>query len=494
MTRITSPSKEEFLERAKTCNLIPIYQEIWADTETAIGVFKKVGGRHSFLLESVEGGEKWGRYSFIGINPVLVFKSKGRSVVIEKDGKTEKREVDDPILYLKGLLDSYHPFETDGLPRFYGGAVGYLGYDIVRFFEDLPDQLPDKLKLADTQFMIPEYVFILDNLEQSIKVVCNLAIDDEKDLDLAYDNAVSGIEREIGKIDRPLPPESRELVSGKACSVKPVIPVDQFEAMVVKAKEYILAGDIIQVVLSQRFEADISSDPFDVYRALRRINPSPYLFFFRFDEVVLLGSSPEVMVRVEDDLATLRPIAGTRMRGATEKEDMALAEDLLADPKERAEHIMLVDLGRNDLGRVCCYGTVNLTELMVIERYSHVMHIVSNVEGRLRPGVNSFDVLRASFPAGTVSGAPKVRAMEIIEELESDKRGPYAGAVGYFGFSGNMDLGITIRSILIHNGKAMVQVGAGIVADSVPAKEYEETMIKGKALFKAVEMVGRGLR
>jgi anthranilate synthase component 1 len=291
-----------------------------------------------------------------------------------------------------------------------------------------------------------------------------------------------------------LPPESRELVSGKACSVKPVIPVDQFEAMVVKAKEYILAGDIIQVVLSQRFEADISSDPFDVYRALRRINPSPYLFFFRFDEVVLLGSSPEVMVRVEDDLATLRPIAGTRMRGATEKEDMALAEDLLADPKERAEHIMLVDLGRNDLGRVCCYGTVNLTELMVIERYSHVMHIVSNVEGRLRPGVNSFDVLRASFPAGTVSGAPKVRAMEIIEELESDKRGPYAGAVGYFGFSGNMDLGITIRSILIHNGKAMVQVGAGIVADSVPAKEYEETMIKGKALFKAVEMVGRGLR
>ncbi len=493
MRRATHPTRKDFLEKAKTYNLIPVYQEILADTETTIGVFKKVGGgRYSFLLESVVGGEKWGRYSFIGIKPSFIFKSKGNTITIDKRGEQKQEEALDPVRSLEKLLNWYHPFETKGLPRFFGGAVGYLGYDVVRFFEQIPDQLPDDLGLPDTQFMIPEQVLIFDNLEQSIKVVCNVHLADGTDPDKLYDDAVGRIENLIEKIKRPLPPEETEPVSETSPSMTSGTPREEFESIVLKAKEYIRAGDIIQVVLSQRFEADSTSDPFNVYRALRRINPSPYLFYLKFDNSVLLGSSPEVMVRVEDDRATLRPIAGTRPRGKTEEEDKALEKELLADPKERAEHIMLVDLGRNDLGRVCRYGSVHVTELMVVERYSHVMHIVSNVEGTLRDGVNSFDVLSASFPAGTVSGAPKVRAMEIIEELEPHKRGPYAGAVGYFSFSGNMDLAITIRSILIHDGKAMVQAGAGIVADSVPDKEYEETVNKGKALFRAVKMAEKG--
>ena len=491
--RTTYPTRKAFLEKAKTCNLIPVHQEILADTETTISVFKKVGGgRYSFLLESVEGGEKWGRYSFIGIAPSVIFKSKDHTVVIERDGERNKEKVSNPLRSLETLLDSYHPCEAKGLPRFFGGAVGYLGYDVVRFFEQIPDQLPDDLNLPDTQFMIPEQILIFDNLEQSIKVVCNVYLADGKDPADLYIAAVDRVEQLIEKIEQPVPREKTKSTAETSQAMHAAISRDRFESMVRKAKAYIGAGDIIQVVLSQRFEANSPADPFDIYRALRRINPSPYLFYLHLDDTILLGSSPEVMVRVEGVRATLRPIAGTRPRGKTVEEDKALEKELLADPKERAEHIMLVDLGRNDLGRVSCYGSVNVTEMMVVERYSHVMHIVSNVEGRLREGVTPFDVVGASFPAGTVSGAPKVRAMEIIEELEPHKRGPYAGAVGYFSFSGNMDLAIAIRSILVHDGKVMVQVGAGIVADSVPEKEYEETVNKGKALFRAIEVAGKG--
>ncbi|MFH1075660.1 MAG: anthranilate synthase component I [Pseudomonadota bacterium] len=499
--RLTWPAQNIFLEKAATYNLIPVYQEIWGDTETAIGVFKKVAtGPVSFLLESVQGGDKWGRYSFLGITPLFLFKSKGEEVFIEKQGGGQTKEYSsNPFKIIKTILDTYKVYETEGLPRFFGGAVGYIAYDIVRFFEKLPDKLPDTLNLPDSQFVIPELVLIFDNLEQSIKVVCNVHIQADQNpgigaeqiLNKEYDLAVSKIETLIEKILGPLPVD--KAISGNTSPMKPMLQKEEFEVMVDKAKEYIKSGDIIQAVLSQRLEAETSADPFDIYRALRRINPSPYLFYLKFDDMVLLGSSPEVMVRAEGDRVTLRPIAGTRHRGKTDEEDKALEIELLADPKERAEHVMLVDLGRNDLGRVCVYGSVKATEVMVIERYSHVMHIVSNVEGILKKGVDSFDVLAATFPAGTVSGAPKIRAMEIIEELEPGKRGTYAGAVGYFSFSGNMDLAITIRSILIHNHKAIVQVGAGIVADSVPEKEYEETLNKGKALFRAVEMAGRGL-
>jgi len=487
------PSRDEFIELAKTSNLIPVYGEVFADTETPISVFRKMGtGPHSFLLESVEGGEKWARFTFMGMDPMFTFKSHGSHTIIESCNGREEQTVDDPLRLLQTRLAGYRPARLDGLPRFFGGAVGYMGYEMVSFFEPVPDALPNGLGLPDAWFMAPRIVLIFDNLKQSIKVVVNVEVMPEADPVACYDEAAHRIEALTKQLKEPVAVVDTPRNGSAPRPIQGKIPRGDFESMVSKAKDYIRRGDIIQVVLSQGFETDTAAEPFDVYRALRRINPSPYLFYLRFDGVSLLGSSPEVMVRVEGSRVTLRPIAGTRPRGKTVAEDSRLEAELLADPKERAEHVMLVDLARNDVGRVAEYGTVKLSDLMIVEHYSHVMHIVSNVEGILKKGLMSFDVLRASFPAGTVSGAPKVRAMEIIHELEPCRRGPYAGAVGYFSFDGNMDLAITIRTIVIKDTKALIQAGAGIVADSVPSREYEETVHKAQALFEAIKMGAEG--
>jgi anthranilate synthase component 1 len=424
----------------------------------------------------------------MGMDPMFIFKSRGTQVTIQSGGNSDEQTNQDPLRLLETRLAAYRPARVEGLPRFFGGAVGYIGYETVSFFEPIPDRLPDNLGVPDTWFMVPRVVLIFDNLKQSIKVVVNVHVTPEAELEGCYDSATEHINGIIDRLSQPVSVLGQKGQSSVPGQIQNKIPRDQFESMVAKAKEYIRQGEIIQVVLSQGFEADTSADPFDVYRALRRINPSPYLFYLRFDGTALLGSSPEVMVRLEGKRITLRPIAGTRPRGKSEAEDKSLEAELLADPKERAEHVMLVDLARNDVGRVAEFETVKLTDLMIVEHYSHVMHIVSNVEGILRDGLNAFDVLRASFPAGTVSGAPKVRAMEIINELEPCRRGPYSGAVGYFSFDGNMDLAITIRTIVIKDEKAFIQAGAGIVADSIPRKEYEETVHKASALFEALRM------
>jgi len=480
---------------AKKGNLIPIYSEILADMETPVSAFKKIGkNRYSFLLESVEGGEKWARYSFIGFDPALIFKSKGKKVELIRDGMSEIIENrDDPLDVLRDIMNNYHLVEVEGLPRFIGGAVGYLSYDMVRFIEHLPDQTTDDLNLFDSIFLITETILIFDNLSNTIKIVCNVHIDDEKDAEETYQRAQDKIQQIISLLRKPYAFPEIECYGYEPVKVTSNMEPEYFKHIVTKAKEYITAGDIIQVVLSQRFQANLEGDPFNIYRALRRVNPSPYMFYLSFDDLIIVGASPEVLVRVEGENIELRPIAGTRPRGKDEKEDGWLQKDLLKDPKEIAEHVMLVDLGRNDVGRVSKMGSVEVPEFLIIEKYSHVMHIVSDVRGILEAGRNCFDVLKACFPAGTVSGAPKVRAMEIIEELESSKRGPYAGAVGYFSFSGNMDFCIVIRTILIKSGTIYFQAGAGIVADSQPEKEFQETVNKAKALVKALQMVKEGL-
>ncbi len=483
------PKKDDFLRLSEISNLIPVYSEIFADTETPISVFRKLGGApYTFLLESVEGGERWGRYSFMGLEPLFIFRSKGTHVNIESNGVSEEQKVQNPIRCLQERLAAYRSVQFEGLPRFFGGAVGYIGYEMVSFFEPVQDNLSDELQVPDTWFMVPRTVLIFDNLRQSIKVVASIPVSEEEEPARRYEEAIAAIHAVIDRLKQPAPVSQRKRRSSANRHVESKVSQAEFESMVSRAKEYIHQGEIIQVVLSQSFEAETGAEPFDVYRALRRINPSPYLFYLQFDGTALLGSSPEAMVRLEGRSVSSRPIAGTRPRGRTEVEDKALENELLADPKERAEHVMLVDLARNDVGRVSEYGTVKLSELMVVERYSHVMHIVSSVEGTLRDGLSAFDVLRASFPAGTVSGAPKVRAMQIIQELEPYRRGPYAGAVGYFGFGGNMDLAITIRSIVMKGSRAFIQAGAGIVADSIPSREYEETVHKATALFEAVRM------
>ena len=489
------PSLETFKNMVKKGNLIPVYSEILADTETPVSAFKKIGKEgYSFLLESMEGGEKWARYSFIGFDPALIFKSKGRKVEIIRNGKLERVEdSDNPLDLLRKIMSTYRLVEVEGLPRFIGGAVGYLSYDMVRFIENLPDQTVDDLNLYDSIFLITETILIFDNLSNTVKIVCNSTVDDEKDAEMAYQQAQDKIENIIALLRKPYSFPSIESLDDGSVNVTSNMESEFFKNIVSKAKEYITAGDIIQVVLSQRFQAKLEGDPFNIYRALRRVNPSPYMYYLLFDDLIIVGASPEVLVRVEGDNIELRPIAGTRPRGKNEKEDEWLQQDLLKDPKEIAEHVMLVDLGRNDVGRVSKMGSVKTTEFLVIEKYSHVMHIVSNVRGTLKPGRDSFDVLQACFPAGTVSGAPKVRAMEIIEELESSKRGPYAGAVGYFSFSGNMDFCIAIRTMLIKNDTIYFQAGGGIVADSIPANEFQETVNKAKAIVKALQLVKEGL-
>jgi anthranilate synthase component 1 len=382
--------------------------------------------------------------------------------------------------------------EVEGLPRFFGGAVGYLGYDMVRHFEHLPNDKPSMLDAYDSYFLITDTIVIFDNVSQKIKVVSNAHLDGNNTTEQAYQEAAENIEAIIKRLRMPLPTGITP-PSGKAVELRSNVSREDFEASVEKAKEYVRSGDIIQVVLSQRFSGNLSADPFDIYRVLRTLNPSPYMFFLRLNDTVIAGASPEVMVRKEGRRVELRPIAGTRPRGSSAEADELLAEELLADPKERAEHVMLVDLGRNDLGRVCTTGSVMVSELMVVERYSHVMHIVSNLRGQLEDNRDAFDLVRATFPAGTLSGAPKVRAMQIIDELEPVRREIYGGAVGYFSFSGNMDLAITIRTLVIKDGKVHLQAGAGLVADSDPAAEWQETVNKGMAVMKAIELAERGL-
>lgn len=487
------PNRETFYALANKGNLIPVYREIMADMDTPVSAFRKLDDGHfSYLLESIEGGEKWGRYSFLGSTPSVIIRSKGNMVETITNGVITVEETGDPLGCIKAQLVQFTPVEVDGLPRFFGGAVGYLGYDIVRYFESLPTGKPAPLDAYDSYFLITDSIVIFDTMRQKIKVVSNAHICDNISAAEAYNRATEKIDSIIKQLRTP---------PGSPVPLQPQEPIRfvsnisraSFEKSVEKAKEYVRSGDIIQVVLSQRFSGELTADPFDIYRVLRTLNPSPYMFFLRLDDTVIAGASPEVMVRKEGHKVELRPIAGTRPRGTTPLDDSRLADELLADPKECAEHIMLVDLGRNDLSRVCATGSVKVSELMLIERYSHVMHIVSNVQGELSADKDAFDLVRATFPAGTLSGAPKVRAMQIIDELEPVRREIYGGAVGYFSFSGNMDLAIAIRTLVIKNKKVYLQAGAGIVADSDPATEWQETVNKGMAVMRAIEIAEKGL-
>ena len=489
------PDRQHFKELAGGSGLVPVFREIIADLDTPLTIFAKVAGgdSHAFLFESVEGGEKWGRYSFIGLDPLATFASRGEDLVVER-GTVAETFKGDPLAALKELLASFQACESEVLPRFFGGAVGFLGYDMVRFMERLPSVNPPLAAFPDSSFMVPRQVLIHDSLRQTLTIVDCVPVASDSDLDALYGEAEARIDRVVERLRGPLDVAVLSHAGkGAAHEFKSNMEQAAFERMVETAKGYILAGDIIQVVLSQRFHAKTSLNPLALYRALRHINPSPYLFYIKLGDLVQIGSSPEILVRLEGRDIELRPIAGTRPRGLNDAEDLALEQELLADPKERAEHLMLVDLGRNDVGRVAQYGSVEVRDLLVVERYSHVMHIVSGVHGILEAGKDQFDVLKACFPAGTVSGAPKIRAMEIIEELEPERRGPYAGAVGYFGFSGNMDFCITIRTFVLQGDDLFVQAGAGIVADSVPVKEYEETLNKARGLRRAVELAEKGL-
>jgi len=487
------PDLATFKDLSAQGNLIPVYREIMADLDTPVGAFKKIDdGRYGFLLESIEGGEKWGRYTFLGSSPEVVIRAKQGWVEVVERGEVRRIEVADPLSYVRDFMAAYRPVEVPGIPRFFGGAVGYLGYDCVRHFERLPEKNPEAIGAYDAYFIITDTMLIFDSLSQKIKVVSNAHVDGAASVDEAYAEALAKIDALIARLKTQLP-VTAPTPSGKKTVLSSNVPREEFESWVTRAKEYVREGDIIQVVLSQRFSADLTVDPFHIYRALRTLNPSPYMFFLRLDETVVVGASPEVMVRKEGDRVELRPIAGTRPRGADAEADRRLQEELLADPKELAEHVMLVDLGRNDLGRVCRTGSVKVSELMVVERYSHVMHIVSNVQGTLLPEKDAFDVVRATFPAGTLSGAPKVRAMEIIEELENVRREVYGGAVGYFSYSGNMDMAIAIRTLVVQGGKVHLQAGAGIVADSDPAAEFQETVNKAMGVVKAIEMAEAGL-
>jgi anthranilate synthase component 1 len=495
---MVSPSYEQFLENLKHGNLVPVWEEVLADYDTPVSVFRKIDSPgYSFLFESVEGGDKWARYSFLGAEPSVVFRSKGQSIEIMHSGGETETFTGDPILALRDLLSQYKPVSSEELPRFHGGAVGYFGYDMVRFIEDIPDSSPDELKLWDSVYMVMDTILAFDNVTSKIKIISNAYVPDLKNAREEYEKSLARIAKLKSKLKNSLDERftngiSRD-VGEEKFTLESNFEPEHFKDAVLRTKEYIKSGDIIQAVISQRWKTDLRVDPFDLYRALRILNPSPYMFFLRMGEDILTGSSPEVMVRVEGERIASRPIAGTRPRGKTVPEDEALAAELIADPKERAEHIMLVDLARNDLGRVSNTGSVRVNDFMIVERYSHVMHIVSNVTALLAEGSDAFDVIKATFPAGTLSGAPKVRAMEIIEETEPTTRGAYGGCVCYFSFSGNMDSCITIRTFVIKDGKVYIQAGAGIVADSNPETEYQETVNKVKALVKSVELAEDGL-
>jgi len=514
MPTMTSPTREEFLAKAKQGNLIPVWREVLADMETPVSAFRKIaGGRpNSFLLESVEGGERLARYSFLGSDPFLIFRSKGDTATITEGERTETLALKvgerDPLHVLKELLGRYTYVPSPELPPFVGGAVGMIGYDTVRFFEKLPTLAKDDLGLDDCIFLFTDALLVFDNVKHKVLALCNAHVG--SDPGAAYDAAVGKVEELLGRLKTAPPPQSWGAGNEPEGGISSSRPAPQdwgggasflanrteanYKAAVLRAKEYIAAGDTFQAQIGQRLEKTLTADPFDVYRALRSINPSPYMFYLDFGDTKLIGASPEILVGEQERKITVRPIAGSRHgRGATPAEDDAIAADLLADEKERAEHIMLVDLARNDIGRVAKYGTVCVDELMVIEKYSHVMHIVSEVTGTLRDDLDQFDVLRASFPAGTLTGAPKVRTMEIIEELEPTRRGHYGGGIGYFSFSGNMDTAITIRTALVKGDTIYIQAAGGVVADSVPEYEFRETLAKMRALTRAVEWAEAGL-
>ncbi|GAB4283300.1 MAG: anthranilate synthase component I [Deferrisomatales bacterium] len=477
-----------FEQMAARSPLVPVVRRVPADTETPVSTYLKVArGPWSFLLESVEGGTQWGRYSLVGCDPFAVVEARdGTARVVQGGEETRSR---DPLGALRRVLAAYRMPRLPGLPRLAGGLVGYFGYGAARWFEELPPRLEDPLGLPDVRLFAPRKLLAFDNVRKTLDVIV-LARPRDGD---TYATAREEIDATLARLRRPLEEATVFPAPVPAPEIRPVIPRERFEAMVRQVREAIHSGEAIQVVLSQPFEGRTELDPFTAYRALRALNPSPYMFHLALGEETLVGASPEVMVRVEGDRALLRPIAGTRPRGAGTAEDLALEQELLADQKERAEHVMLVDLGRNDLGRVARPGSVRLEESFVVERYSHVMHLVSTVSARLREGVDGLDVLGATFPAGTVSGAPKVRAMELIAELEPRERGPYAGAVGYLGFDGNLDTCITIRTMVFAGGEVHLQAGAGIVADSDPGREYEETLHKARALRRALEVGAAGL-
>ncbi len=509
-----SPTPDEFLKLAAGGNLIPVTRRILADIETPLSAYRKIRGQgESFLFESVEGGEHLGRYSFVGCNPRAIIKQTGQRVEVIENGKVvesfeivqkplapsdgervakpgEGKTVRDGLEVVERVMGKFRAVPVPGLPRFTGGAIGFIGYEFIHDVEPVVPRPPqDELQTPVMYFLIADQLLIFDRVAQTITILVNAILDDAENPAEAYENAVGEIERLVSLLEQP---SDHQPVSLPAET--PSIPFEsnltkeKFGANVLKAKKYITAGDIIQVVGSQRFSAPVKASPIDIYRAARSVNPSPYMFLLELDGFSLVGASPEIHVRSEDRTVEIRPIAGTRRRGKTAEEDLGLEKELLADPKERAEHVMLVDLARNDIGRVCDFGSVQVKELMTIERYSHVMHIVTQVDGKLSADKTLYDLMRATFPAGTVSGAPKIRAMQIISELEQTARGPYAGCVGYFSFNGNLDTCITIRTALIKDGRVYVQAGGGWVNDSTPEGEFQETVNKSMAMRKAVAM------
>ena len=489
----TFPSFETYRDLYERFDIVPVYRRLLSDHLTPVSAFRLLddGTSSAGLFESVIGGEKIGRYSFIAVGPRARVVAYGSQVQYHRDGKVDFFECPDPLEFLSEQLGNQSIASVDQLPPFVGGAIGYAGYDVVRYVEILPNTPTDDRQLPDLDFGFYDQLVVFDHVNKTIMVVVLSHSRDGDSAEQAYVKATQWIDRIVERLDSPLPQHSLAdvpLTYSPTLSPKSNFTQEGFEAAVLRCRQYIQAGDIFQVVLSQRFEIPCQSEPIEIFRTLRVINPSPFMFLLRTPECTLVGSSPEVMARVVDRVVTVRPLAGTRPRGKSSEEDKQLSEELLADPKERAEHVMLVDLGRNDVGRVAQFGSVRLNDLMVVELYSHVMHISSNVQGTLREDLSAMDAFRACLPAGTVSGAPKVRAMEIIDELEPTKRGPYAGAVGYFDYRGNMDTCITLRTMVIKDQKVYIQAGAGLVADSDPTKEYQETVNKAKALLAAVEV------
>ena len=506
------PKLDEFLKLAARGNVVPVTRRLLADIETPLSAYRKIRGPgESFLFESVEGGEHLGRYSFVGCNPRAIVRQDGARVQILQNGKVaetfsvvgprsggvpaagdegQPASVKDGLEVVERVMKGYQPVPLPGLPRFTGGAVGFIGYEFIHDVEPVVPRPPkDELRAPVMYFLIADQLLIFDRVAQTLTVLVNAVLSDAATPEEAYENAVAEIERLVSLLEQP----SEHHPVSLPAEVPPVpfqsnMPKEKFLANVLKAKEYITAGDIIQVVGSQRLSTPVHATPLDIYRAVRSVNPSPYMFLLELDGFSLVGASPEIHVRCEEHRVEIRPIAGTRRRGATEEEDRSLETELLADPKERAEHVMLVDLARNDLGRVCDFGSVRVKDLMIIERYSHVMHIVSQVEGQLSADRTPYDLMRATFPAGTLSGAPKIRAMQIIAELEQTTRGCYGGCVGYFSFNGNLDCCITIRTALLKDGQAFVQAGGGWVNDSTPEGEYQETLNKAQAMLKAVAL------
>jgi len=493
---VLRPSLDQFQELAPKGNWIPVAREILADLDTPLSLFRRIDdGETAFLFESVEGGEKWARYSFMGCGARAIFRARGSDVEWSEGGRVERVRVEgDPLEVLRAKLKELQPVVSPDLelPRFVGGAVGMIGYDWVRFVEQIPDTNPDRIGLPDLWFVLPEFVIVYDNVRHTALIVHYVHLRQEDDPAERYRAAQRATDEMVERLRAPLAPETRRPVVREPMAVSRSMTRDQYQEIVKRAKEYIEAGDVFQVVLAQQFQVPLQVEPFLLYRHLRSVNPSPYLFYLQLEGAVLIGSSPEILVRLEGDRIDVRPIAGTRRRGRDPEDDLFMEQDLLGDPKEIAEHVMLVDLGRNDVGRVAEIGSVRVNEYARIERYSHVMHIVSNVQGRIREGADWLEALRAAFPAGTLSGAPKVRAMEIIDELETVRRGPYGGCVGYIDYSGNMDMAITIRTIVVKDDQITFEAGAGIVADSQPELEFKETLNKARALIEAIDLAREG--